>query len=76
MERLTDIFGIDVFNETVMRERLPEEAFFAWKKAMEDGEPLGRDVADIIAGAMKEWAIERGATHYTHWFQPLIGISA
>lgn len=76
MERLTDIFGIDVFNETVMRERLPEEAFYAWKKAMEDGEPLGRDVADIIAGAMKEWAIERGATHYTHWFQPLTGITA
>ena len=76
MERLTEIFGMDVFNETVMKERLPEEAFLAWKKAMEDGEPLGRDVADVIAGAMKEWAIERGATHYTHWFQPLTGITA
>lgn len=76
MERVTDIFGMDVFNETVMKERLPEEAFLAWKKAMEDGEPLGRDVADIIAGAMKDWAIERGATHYTHWFQPMTGITA
>ncbi|MCR5530853.1 MAG: glutamine synthetase III [Lachnospiraceae bacterium] len=76
MERLTEIFGMDVFNETVMKERLPEEAFLTWKKAMEDGEPLGRDVADVIAGAMKEWAIERGATHYTHWFQPLTGITA
>lgn len=76
MERLTDIFGIDVFNETVMEERLPKEAFLAWKKAMEDGEPLEREVADVIAGAMKEWAIEHGATHYTHWFQPLTGITA
>ena len=76
MERLTDIFGIDVFNETVMKERLPEEAFLAWKKAMEDGEPLEREVADVIAGAMKDWAIEHGATHYTHWFQPLTGITA
>lgn len=76
MERLTDIFGMDVFNETVMKERLPEEAFMAWKRAMEDGETLARDVADIIAGAMKDWAIERGATHYTHWFQPMTGITA
>ena len=76
MERLTDIFGIDVFNETVMKERLPEETFLLWKRAMEDGQPLERDVADVIAGAMKEWAIEHGATHDTHWVQPLTGIRA
>ena len=76
MERVTDIFGMDVFNESVMKERLPEETFAAWQKAMDDGVPLEREVADVIAGAMKEWAIERGATHYTHWFQPLTGITA
>ncbi len=76
MERVTDIFGMDVFNESVMKERLPEETFAAWQKALADGESLSREVADVIAGAMKEWAIERGATHYTHWFQPLTGITA
>ncbi len=76
VEKLTDIFGMDVFNETVMEERLPSEVFEAWRHAMRGGEPLSREVADVIAGAMKEWAIERGATHYTHWFQPLTGITA
>ncbi len=76
IERVTDIFGMDVFNETVMKERLPEETFSAWKHAMECGESLSPEVAQVIAGAMKEWALERGATHYSHWFQPLTGITA
>ncbi len=76
IERVTDIFGMDVFNETVMKERLPEETFTAWKHAMECGEALSPEVAQVIAGAMKEWALERGATHYSHWFQPLTGITA
>lgn len=76
IEKLTDIFGMDVFNETVMAERLPEDTFQAWKKTMECGESLSPQVAEVIAGAMKDWAIERGATHYSHWFQPLTGITA
>ena len=75
-EKLTDIFGMDAFNETVMQERLPKETFQAWKNAMERSEQLDRDVAQVIAGCMKDWAIEHGATHYTHWFQPLTGVTA
>ena len=76
VEKLTDIFGVDAFNETVMRERLPKETFEAWERAMERSEPLTSEVAQVIAGCMKDWAIERGATHYTHWFQPLTGVTA
>ena len=75
-ERVTDFFGIDVFNEAVMKERLPEETYKALKKTMEKGEELNSQIADVVAGAMKEWALEKGATHYTHWFQPMTGITA
>lgn len=75
-EKLTDIFGIDVFNETMMKERLPKDIFKALKKVMDNGENLTLEVANVVANAMKDWAIERGATHYTHWFQPLTGITA
>jgi glutamine synthetase len=75
-EKLTEIFGIDVFNETLMKEKLPKETFKALKKVMDNGEDLTLDVANVVANAMKDWAIERGATHYTHWFQPLTGITA
>ena len=75
-ERITDFFGIDVFNESVMKERLPEATFAALKKTMENKEELDPQIADVVAGAMKEWAIEKGATHYTHWFQPMTGITA
>ena len=75
-EQLTDIFGMDSFNETVMKERLSAETFAAWKTAMERSEQLTGEVAQEIACAMKDWAIERGATHFTHWFQPLTGITA
>ena len=62
------IFGSDAFNEATMRERLPEEIFLAWKHCVASGKELPLDVADQIAEAMKVWAIEKGATHYTHWF--------
>ena len=70
------IFGCDVFNEKTMQQRLPEHVFLAWKHCVTTGAQLQLDVADEIAEAMKSWAIERGATHYTHWFQPMTGITA
>ena len=70
------IFGCDVFNEATMQQRLPEHVFLAWKHCVTTGAQLQLDVADEIAEAMKLWAIERGATHYTHWFQPMTGITA
>lgn len=73
---VTDIFGKNVFNEIVMRERLPKNVFKKLKKTIEDGAELDPSIADVVAHAMKDWAIERGATHYTHWFQPLTGVTA
>ena len=73
---ITDYFACDVFSEKVMKERLPEEAFKELERTLETGHRLNIDVANIIANAMKDWAIEKGATHYTHWFQPLTGITA
>ncbi|MBQ2972150.1 MAG: glutamine synthetase III [Ruminococcus sp.] len=70
------IFGIDVFNEQVMKERLPKDTYEALKATIVNGEPLDINVANIVAKAMKEWAIEKGCTHYTHWFQPMTGITA
>ncbi len=75
-EKLTELFGTDVFNEATMIERLPKKTYAALKKTLENGEDLDPSVAEIVANAMKDWAIERGATHYTHWFQPLTGITA
>ncbi|MBR7178704.1 MAG: glutamine synthetase III [Oscillospiraceae bacterium] len=79
MNQITDvpaIFGSDVFNETVMRQRLEPEIFLAWRSCVTGGTPLPIDVANHIATAMKDWATEKGATHYTHWFQPMTGITA
>ncbi len=75
-KRPRDIFGTEVFSERVMRERLPKSVFKAVQRTMHYGEPLAPEVADTVATAIKEWAIERGATHYTHWFQPLTGLTA
>lgn len=75
-EKITDFFGVDVFNESVMRERLPKTTFKALKKTMENKEELDPQIADVVASVMKDWAIEKGATHYTHWFQPMTGITA
>ena len=71
-----EIFGSDVFNEATMKQRLTPEVYLAWKECIQNSTPLGLDVANHIAEAMKVWAIEKGATHYTHWFQPMTGITA
>ncbi|MBR2047861.1 MAG: glutamine synthetase III [Oscillospiraceae bacterium] len=79
MSHITDlpaIFGSDVFNETTMRQRLKPHIFAAWRNCIDTGTPLELDVANHIAEAMKVWATEKGATHYTHWFQPMTGITA
>lgn len=70
------IFGEDVFNDSVMQQRLPKKTYKELKKTIEEGKELSPEVADVIAHEMKEWAIEKGATHYTHWFQPLTGVTA
>lgn len=73
---VADIFGEDVFNDSVMQERLPKKIYKDLKKTIEEGKELDLATADVIAHEMKEWAIEKGATHYTHWFQPLTGVTA
>ena len=74
--KVAEIFGEDVFNDTVMQERLPKKVYKDLKKIIEEGKELDLATADVIAHEMKEWAIEKGATHYTHWFQPLTGATA
>lgn len=74
--KISTYYGENVFNKFVMRSYLPDEAYEGILRAMEDGTPVDRKVADQTASAMKEWAISRGATHYTHWFQPLTGTTA
>lgn len=71
-----ELFGSMVFNQKTMKDRLPKETFKALKKTLDDGEPLQLEVANVVAHAMKEWAIENGATHFAHWFQPLTGVTA
>ena len=73
---VADIFGENVFNDTVMQERLPKKIYKNLKKTIEEGKELDLETADVIAHEMKEWAIEKGATHYTHWFLPLTGVTA
>ena len=75
-KKMTDEFGSLTFNEEVQRARLPKDAYRALRRAVAQGEPLDASVADIIASALKDWAVEHGATHYTHWFQPMTGITA
>ena len=74
--QIPEIFGSDVFNEATMKERLSTDVYNAWKQCIQTGTSLQLDVANEIAEAMKAWAIEKGATHYTHWFQPMTGITA
>ncbi len=73
---VADIFGENVFNDTVMQERLPKKVYKNLKNTIEEGKELDLETADVIAHEMKEWAIEKGATHYTHWFLPLTGVTA
>ena len=76
MARVSEIYGSMVFDEHTMQERLPSATYKQLMRTIKDGEPLDIDVANVVAHAMKEWAIELGATHYTHWFQPLTGITS
>ncbi|MDE7395006.1 MAG: glutamine synthetase III [Clostridiales bacterium] len=76
MTNVPELFGSQVFNDKVMKQRLPKETYTALKKAVNSGEALDPALADTIAAVMKDWAIEHGATHYTHWFQPMTGITA
>ena len=76
MDNLTNIFGSNVFTEALMKERLPKDTFKALKKTLDNGEALAPEVAEVVANAMKDWAVEKGATHYTHWFQPMTGKTA
>ena len=76
MKNVTDIFGTMVFNDSVMKARLPGEAYRQVQLSIKLGKGLDRSTADVVANAMKDWAIEKGATHFTHWFQPMTGITA
>ena len=76
MSFVPEYFGKHVFDDTTMRARLPKETYKAMKRTFMDGRSLDINVANVVANAMKDWAVELGATHYTHWFQPMTGITA
>ncbi|MGN0470942.1 MAG: glutamine synthetase III, partial [Acutalibacteraceae bacterium] len=76
MPNVPELFGSLVFNDATMKQRLPKDTYKALKKTIQDGKPLDINIANVVAHAMKEWAIENGATHFTHWFQPMTGITA
>jgi glutamine synthetase len=76
LDRVDEIFGADVFSRRVMRQRLPKNVFKSLCRTIDQGSALDPLVADVVAAAMKDWAIENGATHFTHWFQPLTGLTA
>ena len=75
-QNIPEIYGSLVFNDRIMRSKLPKDMYKALKKTIENGTHLELDVANSVAVAMKEWAIENGATHYTHWFQPMTNVTA
>ena len=76
MKDIPSIFGSMVFNDTIMQSRLPKDVYRELKRTMSQGKHLGVDIANVVANAMKDWAVEKGATHFTHWFQPMTGITA
>ncbi len=76
MGKISEIFGSMVFNDSVMHDRLPKEIYRSLRKTIDEGKELDLSVANVVASAMKDWAIEKGATHYSHWFQPMTGITA
>ena len=76
MKGIPQLFASNVFDDEVMKERLPKETYKALKKTTQDGKPLDITVANVVANAMKDWAIEKGVTHFTHWFQPMTGVTA
>ena len=73
---ISDVFGSKVFNDDLMQERLPKKVYADLRSTIETGSQLTPEVANVVAHAMKEWALENGATHYTHWFQPMTGVTA
>jgi len=75
-ETISELFGANVFNDAVMRERLPKDVYKSIKKTIDGSEPLDAEIANVVANAMKDWAVEKGATHFTHWFQPMTGLTA
>ena len=75
-QSVAEYFGCNVFSDSVMRARLPKNIYKSVMKTKKFGVPLEQSVADVVANAMKDWAVEKGATHYTHWFQPMTGVSA
>jgi glutamine synthetase len=75
-ESVSDLFGSKVFNSSVMRQRLPKQIYKSVLKTINEDLPLEENIADVVATAMMDWAIEQGATHFTHWFQPMTGITA
>ena len=76
MTNISEVYGSMVFNEHTMQERLPSATYKKILKTIKEGAPLDPEVANVVAHAMKEWAIEKGATHFTHWFQPLSGVTS
>ena len=76
MSTVTEIFGTMVFDDATMEARLPKETYKALQNTIKNGKHLDINVATVVANAMKDWAIEKGATHFTHWFQPMTGITA
>ena len=76
MTNVPELYGERVFNDEAMKKYLPKGTYKDLKQTIEDGKPLDLSIANVVAHAMKEWAIEHGATHYTHWFQPMTGITA
>ena len=74
MDRIPELFGSLVFNDETMKERLPKDTYKAMKKTIEEGKSLDLSVANVVANAMKDWAISKGVTHFTHWFQPMTGV--
>lgn len=75
-QSISEIFGANVFNDAVMRQRIPKNIYKALRKTIDLGEELDPAVAEVVANAMKDWAIEKGATHFTHWFQPMTSFTA
>ena len=76
MKEIPELFGSMVFNDHVMRQMLPKTVYKSLKRTMQEGTALEADVADVVAACMKDWAVSKGATHFTHWFQPMTGITA
>ena len=76
MNNISELFSSMVFNDTVMKEKLPKATYKAYHQCLYEDKTLDEESANVIANAMKDWAIEKGATHYTHWFQPMTGVTA